>query len=114
MLPFCRPVEVAVMKRIVVYAAAVVLALSLASSARAQVWGGRYYYNPWTGGAMSSGAAYNPWTGGYHYGGQGYNPWTGRYYGNTAFYNPWTGVGGYSGGYYNPWTGMYGYRYRYW
>jgi hypothetical protein len=114
MLSFFRSVEVAVMKRIVACLAAFVLTLSLASSAKAQVWGGRYYYNPWTGGAMYGGGAYNPWTGGYYYGGQGYNLWTGRFYGQGTFYNPWTGLGAYSRGSYNPWTGIYGYRYRYW
>jgi hypothetical protein len=84
-----------------VWAAAVVLTLTLTPSAKAQVyWGSRYFYNPWTGG--------------YYQGGTGYNAWTARYYGGGAFYNPYTGIGGYSRGFYSPWTGVWGYRYRYW
>ena len=75
------------MKRIVAGVAALLLTLTLSSSAKAQFWGGQYYYNPWTGGGAYGGAVYNPWTGGYYYGGQGYNPWTGRYYGGGAFYS---------------------------
>ena len=105
MLPFCHPVQVAVMKSIVACVAAIVLTLSPASNAKAQLWSGGYYHNPWTGGAMYGGGAYNPWTGGFSSGGQANNPWTDRFYGNEAFYNPWTGAGGYSSSYYNPWTG---------
>jgi len=116
------------MKRLCACVAAVVLTLSAASSANAQVlWGSRSYYNPWTGtgvygggvvnpwtgGMYYGGAAYNPWTG-YYSGGRGYNPWSGRFYSGGSFVNPYTGTWGYSRGYYNPWTGRYGYRYRYW
>jgi hypothetical protein len=83
------------MKRTMVWAAAVVLTLTLTPSAKAQVyWGSRYYYNPWTGGGVTGGSVYNPWTGGYYQGGAGYNAWTGRYYGGGAYYNPYTGMGG--------------------
>ncbi len=116
------------MKHILACVAGVVLTLSAASNADAQVlWGSRYYYNPylgagaygggiynpWTGGAYYGGTGYSPWTG-YYSGGTGYNPWTGRYYGGGAFANPYLGTWGYTRSWYNPWTGRYGYRYRYW
>jgi hypothetical protein len=90
------------------------LTLASASTANAQYWGSRYYYNPWTGGAGYGAGAYNPWMGGGYYGGSGYNPWTGRYYQGGAFANPYTGTWGAGRSWYNPWTGRYGYRYRVW
>jgi hypothetical protein len=103
-----------IMKWIVAGITGVVLSLSTASTANAQVyWGGRSYYNPWTGGAVYRGGVYSPWTG-YYGGGVGYNPWVGRYYGGNAFVNPYMGASGYSRNWYNPWTGRYGYRYRVW
>jgi hypothetical protein len=116
------------MKSLLACVAGVVLTLSVASSAHAQVFYGRGYYanpwagvgaygggvyNPWTGGAYYGGAGYSPWTG-YYSGGRGYSPWTGRIYSRGAFANPYTGTWGYTRSYYNPWTGRYGYRYRYW
>lgn len=93
--------------------AGVVLTLSAASTANAQVsWGARGYYNPWMGGGYYGGA-YSPWGGGY-YGGAGYNAWTGRYYQGGAFANPYMGTWGYGRSWYSPWSGRYGYRYRVW
>ena len=78
------------MKRIFGVAAAVVLTLTLASSAKAQSWAGGYY-NPWNGTGVYAGSVYNPWTGGYYSRGTAYNPWLGGYYSGGSGYSPWTG-----------------------
>lgn len=85
--------------------------LAVVAPAPAQYyWGGRHYYNPYTGGRAAAHATHNSLTGGHSHTASGYNPYTGRDYRSATYYNPLTGTVDRTRAFYNPYTGRYGYR----